>query len=297
MSQLKPIAPYSFDLFYQILSRYPQPSLFHLQNKTYYRVISHQEQLSLIKINTLGSIVAPELQVETLVGEEPSIGKIDNLLGIQSDISDFYQFARQNEQLWAIVEPLYGLPLDTSENAFQALVFVIIEQHISWVNAQKAQRTLVEWGNNTIEYEGIKHYAMPTIQQLANATIDNLRPLKITFKRMQLIIDIAKQVLDSTLDLDAMMQLPPDKMYRELLKIKGVGHWTASVVVSRARGVFPYIPQNDVALQAAVREYFDVEKSAAATQSIFAEYGEFAGLAAHFTLMKWVLDKYPIVNG
>lgn len=297
MLDLKPIAPYSFDLFYQILSRYPQPSLFHLQNKSYYRILHYQEQLSLIKINSSGTNDAPELQAEILVGEEASIGQIANLLGINCDMSDFYQFASQNEQLWAIVEPLYGLPIDTSENVFQALIFVIIEQHISWVNAQKAQRILVEWGNNSIEYEGIKHYAMPTVQQLADATIDDLRPLKITFKRMQLIIDIAKQTLAGTLDLEGMMQLPPDKMYRELMKIKGVGHWTASVVVSRARGVFPYIPQNDVALQAAVREYFGVEKSAAATQAIFTEYGEFAGLAAHFTLMKWVLDKYPIVNG
>jgi DNA-3-methyladenine glycosylase II len=297
MPQLKAIAPYSFDLFCQILSRYPQASLFHLRDGDYYRVLRYAEQLSLIKINSSSTVDAPKLQIEFLVGEEAAIEQVEHLLGLDCDINDFYEFAHQNEALWAIVEPLYGLPIDRSENVFHALIFVIIEQHISWVNAQKAQRVLVEWSNNSIEYEGIKHYAMPTVQQLANATIDDLRPLKITFKRMQLMIDLARQVLDGTLDLEAMTQLPPAEMYRELMKIKGVGHWTASVVLSRARGIFPYVPQNDVALQAAVREYFNVEKSTAATQAIFAEYGQFAGLAAHFTLMKWVLDKYPIVNG
>ena len=57
------------------------------------------------------------------------------------------------------------------------------------------------------------------------------------------------------------------------------------------------MPHNDVALQAAVAEYFSVEKSADATKVVFANYGEYAGLSAHFTLMRWVLDKYPIVNG
>jgi DNA-3-methyladenine glycosylase II len=296
MPLLKPTVPYSFDLFYQIVSRYPKPSLFHLQSGTYYRVLYSQGDLSLIKINPTTTVEAPHLLLEVLSGDI-AISQVEAILGLDSDISHFYQYARKNEPLWAIVEPLYGLPLDTSENVFHALIFVIIEQHISWVNAQKSQRLLVEWGNNYIEHNAIKHYAMPTPQQLANATIDGLKPLKITFKRMQLIIDIARQVYDGTLDLEGMKQISPAEMYHELLKIKGVGHWTASVVVSRARATFPYVAQNDVALQAAVREYFAVEKSAAATQAIFAQYGEFAGLAAHFTLMKWVLDKYPIVNG
>lgn len=295
MPQLKPIVPYSFDLFYQILSRYPNPSLFHLQDNAYFRVLRYEGQLSLAKLSSSGTVDAPQLELEWLSGEAAS-QDLEAILGFDKDIADFYEFAQQNEQLWAIVEPLYGLPLDICESVFHALIFVIIEQHISWVNAQKAQRILVEWGNHFLEYAGSKYYAMPTVEQIAHATIEDLKPLKITFKRMQLMIDIANRVLDDHLNLENMLKLSPETMYGELLKIKGIGHWTASVVVSRARGIFPYVAHNDVALQAAVREYFAVEKSAAATQAIFAQYGEFAGLAAHFTLMKWVLDKYPTVN-
>lgn len=295
MPQLKPIAPYYFDLFYQILSRYPNPSLFHVHDNAYFRVVRHDEKLSLARVTSSGSVNSPQLEIEWLSGEAQN-NQLETILGVGKNITEFYQFAQNDTQLWAIVEPLYGLPLDIGESVFQVLMFVIIEQHISWVNAQKAQRILVKWGDNFVEYDGIKHYAMLTIEQIANATIDDLKPLKITFKRMQMMIDIANQVLDGSLDLASMLKVSPEKMYRELLKIKGVGHWTASVVVSRARGIFPYVAHNDVALQAAVREYFGVEKSASATQAIFAQYGEFAGLAAHFTLMKWVLDKYPIAN-
>jgi DNA-3-methyladenine glycosylase II len=190
-----------------------------------------------------------------------------------------------------------GMPLYRSENLYEALVFVIIEQHISWVKAQKAQRVLVEWGNNFIEYEGHKYYAMPTPQQLANATIDELKPTKITFKRMQLLIDMAQKFLNDPEFMTLDRRISAQELYNELLKIKGIGHWTASVVVSRAMGVYPFVPYNDVALQAAVAEYFEVAKSAEMTKAVFAEYAEFGGLAAHFTLIKWVLDKYPVVNG
>lgn len=283
---------YSFDLFYQIHARYPQPSLFTLINGEYYRAFHNDSGLSLLKVKS----DADALTVVPLIGEVP-YERIKHMLGTDRHLSDFYNAARQNVKLWTIVNDLVGLPIYRSENIYEALIFVIIEQHISWVNAQKAQRVLVEWGNNFIEYEGRRHYAIPTARQLANASIEDLKPTKITFKRMQLLIDIAQMFVDDPrFDYEQGRYLSPDELYQKLLTIKGIGHWTASVVVSRARGEYPFVPHNDVALQAAVAEYFQVEKSPEATKAIFADYGEFGGLAAHFTLTKWVLDKYPLVS-
>lgn len=287
-----PKQAYSFDLFYKIHARYPHPSLFTLNDNAYYRAFNSDDGLSLLKVDADNS----DLTITPIIGTAP-IDTIEHILGIDTQLDDFYDIAQSDKSLWNIVEPLLGLPLYRSENLYEALIFVIIEQHIAWVNAQKAQRALIEWGDNTIEYNNKKYYVMPPPEQLAQATIDDLRPLKITFKRMQLLIDIAQEFADDASFLQQTDITTPETLYKDLLKIKGVGHWTASVVVSRATGVYPFVPHNDVALQAAVAEYFSVEKSAKATTEIFEVYNDFAGLAAHFTLMKWVLDKYPIVNG
>jgi DNA-3-methyladenine glycosylase II len=293
---LYPKSTYSFDLFINILSRYAHPSLFSVRDGAYLRTLHIDNTLALVRVTPSSTDENSALVIEPIAGHDAAIvPKMAHVLGIDANLSDFYSMARQDEELWRVVEPLVGLPLYNSESVFEAIIFVIIEQHISWINAQKAQHTLITWGNNCIEFEGQTYYAMVSPSQLANATIDDLKPLKITFKRMQLLIDIAKKVVLGELDLELLLNESPEAMYNELLKIKGIGHWTASVVVSRAMGVYPYVAHNDVALQAAVREYFNVAKSAAATQETFAQYGEYAGLAAHFTLMRWVLDKYPIV--
>lgn len=283
---------YSFDLFNKIHARYPHPSLFTLRDGAYYRAFHRSSEISLLKVQSKDGA----LSITPLIGT-PQLEPIKHILGVDTNLSAFYEMAQTNEALWNVVKPLVGLPLYCSENLYEALIFVIIEQHIAWVNAQKSQRVLVEWGDNFIELDGHKHYVIPPPQQLAEATIDDLRPLKITFKRMQLLIDIARQFADDPTFLQQNMPINSQDLYTDLLKIKGVGHWTASVVVSRALGIYPFVPHNDVALQAAVAEYFSVEKSADATKSVFANYGEYAGLSAHFTLMRWVLDKYPIVNG
>ena len=286
-----PKQAYSFDLFYKIHVRYPHPSLFTLHDNSYYRAFNSNEGLSLLKVQTKDS----DLTITPLIGTVQR-DLINHILGTDTQLDDFYDMAQANKPLSNIIEPLLGLPLYRSENLYEALIFVIIEQHIAWVNAQKAQRALIEWGNNYLEYENNKYYVMPPPEQLAQATIDDLRPLKITFKRMQLLIDIAQEFADNASFLQEADLDNPETLYKELLKIKGVGHWTASVVVSRATGHYPFVPHNDVALQAAVAEYFSVQKSAKATTKVFEAYNDFAGLAAHFTLMKWVLDKYPIVN-
>jgi DNA-3-methyladenine glycosylase II len=286
---LRPKAPYNFSLMLQIFSRFPAPSLFRVRGGAYYQAMQTDKGMALARLSQVGD----ELLIESLIGEVATDTLVQQL-GMDVDLTDFYAFAKQDESLWNVVNSLYGLPVDRSHSLYHALIFVIIEQHISWINAQRAQRLFIEWAGNNIDYAGQRYYAMPSPEQVANASMEDLMPLKITYKRMQLILDISRQIVSGELDLEQMMKLSPEAMYNELLKIKGIGHWTAAVVIARARGIFPYVAHNDVGLQAAARDYFGIEKSAPATQAHFAKYGDFAGIAANFTLMKRVLENYPI---
>lgn len=291
--KLSPSQPYDFQKLLELLRRFPSPSSFSIQADAYYQVIRHQNALSLIRVTAADD----DLQIERLQGTAPEDvirAHMAQVLGTQHDLAPFYAYARTQTELWDVIEPLVGMPIFCTPDLFHALIYVIIEQHISWVAAQRGQRALVEWGGNFVEYKGIRHYTLPTPAQLAQATVEDLRPLKITFKRMQILIDLARAVVEDRFDPVSMAQQSPSEVYKSLLKIKGVGHWTASVVIGRVFGVFPTVPHNDVALQAAVAHFFGVEKSAQATQALFEQYGEYAGLAANFTLSRWVLEMYPV---
>lgn len=296
MSSYRTQAPYDFSKLYAILQRYPAPALFKLgKDGTYYRLLRQGNgALTLLRGEKTGGGVSIAC-VEAL--DEVDIAAVERqlatILGMNSDLSAFYEFAQSDPDLWAVVEPNYGLPIYRAESLYQALVFVIIEQHISWVAAQRAQQALVQWGNQSMTIAGDIYYAMPQPEQLAAASVDALKPLKITFRRMELLIGLSQQIVSGELDIEQMSQLSAQDLYQSLLDIKGIGHWTASVVVSRWLGQYDFVPHTDVALQAAVRAYFGLEKSAGATKAHFAQYGDFGGLAAHFTLMRWVLDEYP----
>lgn len=297
---LHPSSPYRFDVLLDILSRFAHPSLDIVRQGAYWRVLRVGDRLALVRVASIGTPDTPALEVHQVaqtgeVAPDALLAALRTILPPDIDRTAFYALARQDAALWALVEPLVGMPLHRTASVFEALTQTIIEQQIAWVAAQKAQRWLVEWAGNAITHDGMTYYAFPTAEQLAAASIDDLKPLKITFKRMALLIDLAGQVASGQLDLEALRHLPPDGAYRELLKIKGIGHWTAVVTLERAFGHLAQVAHNDVALQAAVNHFFygGVGRIPAAQVSeTFARYGEFAGLAAHYTLARWVITHY-----
>ena len=220
-------------------------------------------------------------------------------LGLCRDLTAFYDFAARDEMLWRVVAPLHGLPIFCTETVFEALITLIIEQHITWKNALRYQRTLMRMFDEGVSVGKVKVYDFPSPQELAGVSQADLKPLKITNRRIDMIIEIANAIADGALDLEMISQLEARAAYDRLMTIKGVGHWTANNVIGRAFGDYPFVSQNDVALQAAALRYFhdgEGEKSADMVTETLGRYGKYAGLAGHFALLRWVLDRYPLIS-
>lgn len=287
-----PPFPYRFDLLLDFARRIPYPARMAVDGDQLWRytcgqLLCYQQVDGAIVISGAG--IAP--------GNRARIQKESiHLLGLARDCSDFFAFAREDAPLWAVVAPLHGFPIACTETVFEALITLIIEQHISWKAANRAQRILLTQFSPGVPIANQRVADFPTPRQLASAQPEQLKALKITDRRCALIIDIARQVTAGALDLPGIAHLGLDEAYRRLLRIKGVGAWTAGNVLGRALGHFPRVSQKDVALKAAVNRYFYGDagaKSAERVSETFGSYGRFAGMASHLVLLRWVLERYP----
>lgn len=304
---LSPVHPYRLDLNLKLVRRFTYPVTDQAgADETYWRLLrspnhSFTGALSLWRVeqNADGDLdvflAAHSGEVDTAL----ALRDLAHILAIDYDPSPFFAFAQSDPVLRDLVAPVEGMRWLRTPTVFEALIAVIIEQHIAWVAAQKSQRALVEWAGNRIDYDGRAFYAYPTPQQLAAATIDDLRDLKVTTRRKQIIIDLARQVVSGELDIESVRQMPISEAYQALMAIRGIGHWSAAFIISRALGIYAYIPDADVALQAAANAYFFGESgklTAAQTRALYQRFGVFAGSAAFYTLMQRVLDKYPVIS-
>ncbi|MCS7072469.1 MAG: hypothetical protein NZM00_13260, partial [Anaerolinea sp.] len=161
--------------------------------------------------------------------------------------------------------------------------------------AQIAERWLIATYGDPVAGADAPVRAFPTPERIAALTVDDLRPLKITFIRMARLIDLARQIADGRLDLEALRDQPFDDAYARIRQIAGVGHWTAAWAFIRARGDFLPLGRADVALRAAVNHYAHGQRGRIAVEALdayFRPFGAWAGLAQFYLLMRWALERY-----
>lgn len=296
--RFQPLPPYNFALtmdasrFYAVLGRQHQGA--------YRRALRVGGTVALVEIVSEGTVESPLLAAHVLA----TAGSIDTdllrlslerLLNLHVDLRPFYAFVESDPVLWNTVQQTYGLRTFGSERMFEAVVLSIIEQQITLRQAHAAERWLAAWAGDSIEYEGAVYSTFPTPERIAAASVDDLKPLKITTQRMQRIIDIAQGEASGTLNLEALRTVSPQDAYLVLRSLKGVGHWTAAWTLIKGVGHFANFSSADVGLRAAVNAYyFGLPRNAApeVVDALLTSYGDFDGMAAFYTLMRWALEKY-----
>ena len=102
---------------------------------------------------------------------------------------------------------------------FEALVWNIVGQQIS----SKALQTV--WGRMC---DGL---APITPQRVWQAGVERLQAFGISTRKATYIYEAAATVLDGGLDLAALPKLPHDEVARQLCRLKGVGLWTAEMLM------------------------------------------------------------------
>ncbi len=266
-----------------------------IRDGAYRRAIRLGDALALIEVTSSGSVDAPQLEVSLLASTgqvDPAAlwAKVRRVLNLGADLKPFYQAARSDPVLWQTVEGLYGLHSLQANSLFEALMLTMIEQQIALKMALARERWLLAWGGESIEFEATRYSVFPRPERIAAASVSDLTPLKITFGRMQRMIDLAA-VWEQ---IEPLRDQPFEAVYQTLIGFKGVGHWTAAWTLIRAQGRYAYVGAADVALRAAVNRYYfgqNGRASAAQVDQTFARYGAFSGIAAYYTLMRWAFER------
>lgn len=304
LGRLYPQPPYRFSLLLDILARYQHPVTDIAREGGYWRLLSGARGRALVRVVASEGAGGLDVYIAAQEGEVADdwvLSQVGRILGVDADLRAFYDFARRDSALWPVIAPLVGLPQHRTPTVFEAVMLTIMEQQIAWVAAQRGQSWLVRWGGAVLWHDGRPYYAFPTPQQLATATVAELAPLKITHRRMRTMIALAQQVAAGALDLEALARVSPAEAYAQLMRLNGIGHWSATWIVTRTMGAaHPYVGYNDVALQAAVNHYYEGRAGRATPDAVsarFGRWGVYAGMAAYYTITRWVLDRYTPPNG
>ena len=131
---------------------------------------------------------------------------------------------------------------------FAAVVHHIIGQQIS----MKAQATIWQRMRDALGTVDAEH--------LLAAGVPQLQQLGMTFRKAEYITDFSQKIHDGTFDLQAVWQMPDDEAIRALSSLKGIGVWTAEMILLFCMQRLDVFSYDDLAIQRGLRMLYHHRK-------------------------------------
>lgn len=150
-------------------------------------------------------------------------------------------------RLEAVVAASGAVPLRLSEPGFASLASIIVSQMVSKASAAAIWSRILAQGEVTPQ------------NYLAIAP-DIAATFGLSRAKAKTLAGLAEAIVEDRVDLDALLQLPPDEAIAALTALPGIGPWTAEVYLMFCGGHPDVFPSGDVALQAAVAHAFALEE-------------------------------------
>ena len=264
---LEPVAPFSFDLtagyhtYYQ--ARYGSDSL---EEGVYRRLLDLDGNLVLASVSSVGNVEEPWLEVR-LQGQgldDESVAKattlVSWLLGAEQELRPFYDMVSGDETMSETTRRFHGLHLPHTASVFEALVLAILGQQISTHVARVVRTLLIETCGPHLDVDGVRYYAFPRPETLAALPVEELRGMKLSWRKAEYIRGIALASLEELDGLESLRGLDDQEVVSEVTRLRGVGNWTAQWLLVRALGRPDALPLGDLALRRTVSAlYFQGE--------------------------------------
>ena len=154
----------------------------------------------------------------------------------------------KDKKLSEVIEQIGMIEREVDIDLFSSVVHHIIGQQIS----TKAQATIWQRMKDAL--------GEVNAETILAADISELQSLGMTFRKAEYIKDFAGKVHEGVFNLEAVAQMPDDAAIKELVSLKGIGVWTAEMILLsclQRPDIFSY---DDLAIQRGLRMVYHHRK-------------------------------------
>jgi DNA-3-methyladenine glycosylase II len=146
------------------------------------------------------------------------------------------------DETFARITATYGPPpLWEREQGFHTLILIILEQQVSLASAKAAYNRLAEAVNPL------------TPKKFIGLTDEELRQIGFSRQKTRYGRELANATINGSLDLSGLDRLEDEEAKEQLMKVKGIGSWTADIYLLMALGRPDIWPKGDLALEVAIQ--------------------------------------------
>jgi DNA-3-methyladenine glycosylase II len=243
-----PVAePYRLDLTVSVLRRLSTNLVDVLTPEgVYLRVLGDVNRPMLVRVSSQ----QPGTLCVTLEGErrthQQALKTVHRMLGIERTLQEFDQGAARISWLRPLALRMRGVKPPRYPTLWEACVNAVVFQQVS-IHAASAilRRYVLTLGSPFELRDGPTLHAFPNAEVMLRANDDVLRAAGLSTSKIATLRRVAETLVSETLDERMLDERSSVEAAGLLRSIKGIGPWTATVILLRGLGRLDVFPMND----------------------------------------------------
>jgi DNA-3-methyladenine glycosylase II len=253
-----PRPPFNFNLLKFFAWKEPSPEIYG--ENTWRRGLRINKEIFPVKVKSLGSVESPKLEAEIFsdIGKEQAWAlrkKIEWIFNSHLDLRELYSFMERDRKLKEVRDRLYGLKPYNYSTVFEGVIKSIIQQQISLIGSMYIIARLINRFGEKVKIGKDVFYEFPSAESLAFAPLERLKECGLSKQKAGYIKEFSRIVAQHDFDPEVIKRAPVKEGIEILTKIRGVGRWTAELVMVTSTDHKDVLPAGDLGVRRAVSNF------------------------------------------
>ncbi|MGI8548511.1 MAG: DNA-3-methyladenine glycosylase 2 [Gemmatimonadaceae bacterium] len=252
MRDIRVVTPYRLDLTVSVLRRLSTNVVDLLTPEgQYVRALAGSPQPVIVRATHIRHEDSLSITVEGDTSKEAGMfGLVGRMLGADCDLTDFDRSAADIPWLAPLVKRMHGVKPPRYPTFWEACANAIVFQQVSLRAASAVMHRLIIALGRPVETHGVPVplYVFPAAESIQSASDDLLRTTGLSANKIATLRRVAEALASGTLDPTMLESYASPEAAGILREIKGIGPWTAAVILLRGLGRLDVFPANDTSV-------------------------------------------------
>ena len=279
---------YSHELTLAFLERSPRELLHRIENSVVTKAmrIGANDFVYSIRYKN-GALVLEFLKGDaTEIEKKEIVEHVREWFDLETDLKPFYKMAGKDPILQQLVKKYRGYRIIGQPDLFESLIWAVLGQQINLAFAYTLKQRFVEKFGETIDISDGQFYLFPSFNTVAKLTPEALLALQFSRQKAAYTIGIANAFMDGSISKEKINALSLSDAKEELIKIKGIGNWTANYALMKTFRYPDAFPLEDAGLHNAIKNQLQL-KSKPKPERVKRIFKKYKGWEAYATLYLW----------
>ena len=250
--ELPVVGPYRLDLTVSVLRRLSTNVVDLLTPEgMYVRALSGFAEAMIVRARQVARRRVLSITIEGNAHNDTAVlAIVREILGVDRDVRQFARAAKRIPWLAPLVERMRGVKPPRYPTLWEACANAIVFQQLSIRAASAIMRRVTVAAGQGVQAAGVPVplYMFPTAERFLQESDERLRATGLSANKMATLRRVAEAIEVGALEAATLERCASQDAAALLRRIKGIGPWTATIILLRGLGRLDVFPGNDTSV-------------------------------------------------